>query len=57
MYIFSRISKKRELRENMYSAKISTFTVAGRDPTRGYCERRYLHVYGFSQVTKVGNFV
>ena len=26
-YIFSRIFKKRELRENMYSAKIPTFTV------------------------------
>ena len=26
-YIFSRIFKKRELRENMYSAKICTFTV------------------------------
>ena len=26
-YIFSRIFKKRELRENMYNAKISTFTV------------------------------
>ena len=27
VYIFSRIYKKRELRENMYTAKISTFTV------------------------------
>ena len=27
VYIFSRIFKKRELRENMYCAKISTFTV------------------------------
>ena len=27
MYIFSRIFDKREYRENMYSAKISTFTV------------------------------
>ena len=27
-YIYSRIIKKRELRENMYSAKISTFTVS-----------------------------
>ena len=27
VYIFSRISKKRELRENIYSVKISTFTV------------------------------
>ena len=26
-YIFSRIFKKRELRKNMYSKKISTFTV------------------------------
>ena len=28
VYIFSRIFKKRELRKNMYSAKISTFTVS-----------------------------
>ena len=27
MYIFSRIFKKRKLLENLYSAKISTFTV------------------------------
>ena len=27
VHIFSRISKKRDLRKNMYSAKISTFTV------------------------------
>ena len=27
MYIYSRTFKKCELRENMYSAKISTFTV------------------------------
>ena len=32
MYIFSQIFKKRELRENMYSAKISTFTVTN-NPT------------------------
>ena len=29
MYIFSRIFKKREFHENMFSAKISTFTVLG----------------------------
>ena len=29
VYIFSRIFKKRELHENLYSAKISTFTVYG----------------------------
>ena len=27
VYIFSRLFNRRELRENMYSAKISTFTV------------------------------
>ena len=27
VYIFSRIFKKRELSENIYNAKISTFTV------------------------------
>ena len=27
VYIFSRIFKKRDLRENTYSAKMSTFTV------------------------------
>ena len=31
MYIFSGIFKKRELRGNMYSAKISTFTVCNID--------------------------
>ena len=29
VYIFSRIFKKRELSENIYSVKISTFTVSG----------------------------
>ena len=37
MYIILRIFKKRELSENMYSAKISTFTVHKMD-RRGKCE-------------------
>ena len=39
VYIFSRIFKKRELSENVYSAKVSTFTVYNLLADRGIPEK------------------